>query len=355
MAKNIVISGETLTGKTMVALAISSQLRSQGKKVGYFKPVGTKSFEHSTPDQDVDEDAAIMKDMLKMEHDIGVICPIIQTQATFDEFIRHGKEELLERIQTSYTAVAEGNDYVIIEGMRAPWNLSHVGLSTAAIAKEFEASVICLVNFTDITAIDDIIMMRDYFNQHGIDAFSVVLNMVPPMFKKTISNDVKPFLENLGISLCGVIYRRRELFSPSVREIRRAIDGQIVTGEGKLDVLIDHFLIGSMAPENALKWFRRAKDKAVITSGDRADICLAALETDTNLLILTGGMGPDIRTIARAKELDVPIMMTAHDTFTTGQIVDIIIGTVSPENKEKIAVVDKIVSQSIDMDCIVKM
>ncbi|MGY5853857.1 MAG: DRTGG domain-containing protein [Candidatus Thorarchaeota archaeon] len=354
MAKNIVISGETLAGKTMVALAVSSQLRSQGMKVGYFKPVGTKSYEHSTPDQDVDEDAAIMKDMLEMEQDIGVICPIIQTQATFDEFIRVGKDALVERMKKSYQDISEDKDYVIIEGMRAPWNLSHIGLSTATIAKEFEASVICLVNFSDITAIDDIIMMKDYFSQHGVNQFSIILNMVPPMLKKTIKNEIQPFLTELGIPLCGVIYHRRELFSPSVREILRAIDGQIVTGEEKLDVLIDHFLIGSMAPENALKWFRRAKDKAVITSGDRADICLAALETDTNLLILTGGMGPDIRTIARAKELDVPIMMTAHDTYTTGHIVDNLIGTVTPENKEKIAMVDKIVSQAIDIDCIMK-
>ncbi|MHA2042336.1 MAG: DRTGG domain-containing protein, partial [Candidatus Thorarchaeota archaeon] len=147
----------------------------------------------------------------------------------------------------------------------------------------------------------------------------------------------------------GVIYQRRELFSPTVRDILRALEGQMITGDDKLDLLIDRFLVGSMAPENALKWFRRAKDKAVITSGDRSDICLAALETDTNLLILTGGMGPDIRTLSRAKELGIPIMMTAHDTYTTGQLVDRLVGMVSPENKEKIAIVQQIVGDAIDL------
>ncbi|MFW9933055.1 MAG: DRTGG domain-containing protein, partial [Candidatus Thorarchaeota archaeon] len=98
----------------------------------------------------------------------------------------------------------------------------------------------------------------------------------------------------------------------------------------------------------ALKWFRRAKDKAVITSGDRSDICLAALETDTNLLILTGGIGPDIRTLARAREVSVPIMMTAHDTYTTGTIVDSLIGSVNPDNLEKVPIIEQIILEAID-------
>ncbi len=116
-----------------------------------------------------------------------------------------------------------------------------------------------------------------------------------------------------------------------------------------MDLLVDRFMVGSMAPENALKWFRRAKDKAVITSGDRSDICLAALETDTNLLILAGGMGPDIRTLSRARDLGVPIMMTAHDTYTTSQKVDRLVGTVNPENKKRVATVQSIVGKAIDL------
>ncbi|MHA2361694.1 MAG: DRTGG domain-containing protein, partial [Candidatus Thorarchaeota archaeon] len=167
--------------------------------------------------------------------------------------------------------------------------------------------------------------------------------------KNTVLENIKPFLEENSVSFLGMILHKRELFSPTISEILKALKGQIVTGDDKLDLLIDQFMIGSMAPENALKWFRRAKDKAVITSGDRADICQAALETDTNLLILAGGMGPDIGTIARAKERGVPILMTAHDTYTTGQIVDGLIGSVTPENKEKVAIIERIIGEALDL------
>ncbi|MHA3963713.1 MAG: DRTGG domain-containing protein [Candidatus Thorarchaeota archaeon SMTZ1-45] len=350
MTINIVISGDTLTGKTMVAIALAAKLKDRNNSVGYFKPVGTKSYEYSTSTEDVDEDAAIMKELLGLKHPLSSISPIVRTKSSFDELLHIGHENLLKKIKTCYTEISTNLDYVLIEGTKASWHLLHVDLSTPRIAKELNASVICLVNFPDIEAIDDVLLQIELFRHQGIEKVSIILNMVPPMLKRTVSEQIGPFLEKQGVGLVGVLYLHRELFSPTIREIQKALEGEMITGAEKMDILIEKFMVGSMAPENALKWFRRTSDKAVITSGDRSDICLAALETDTNLLILTGGMGPEIGTIARARELGVPIMMTAHDTYTTGQIVDNLIGTVTAENKEKLAIVEKIVGESLDMD-----
>jgi len=349
MVENIVISGDTLTGKTMVAIALAAILKKKGHSVSYFKPAGTKSYEHSTDTEDIDEDAAVMKEFLKLDYNLTSICPVVRTKSSYDELLRIGHEELMSRIETSYEEVSKGHDYVIIEGTKASWHLMHVDLSTPKIAKKFNASVLCMINFPDITAIDDILLHRELFLHDGVEKIGIVLTMVPPMLKKTVTEEIKPFLEKQGINVAGIIYLHRELFSPTVREIQRALDGEMVTGEDHMDTLIDQFMVGSMAPENALKWFRRAQDKAVITSGDRSDICLTALETDTNLLILTGGMGPDIRVIAHAREKGVPIMMTSHDTYTTGHIVDNLLGTVTADNKEKLTIVEKIVGESLDL------
>jgi BioD-like phosphotransacetylase family protein len=354
MAKNIVISGDTLTGKTMVAIGLAAKLREKGMSVGYFKPAGTKSYEYSTSSEDIDEDAAIMKELLGMAQRLSCVCPIVRTKSSYDELLRIGHDQLMKQIKTCYSEVSEGLDYMIVEGTKASWHLMHVNLSTPQIAKELEASVICLVNFPDIEAIDDILLQIQLFKQQGIEKVSIVLNMVPPMLKKTVTEQIGPFLEDRGIGLVGVIYLNRELFSPTVREIQRALDGQMITDSNKMDLLIDQFMVGSMAPENALKWFRRVRDKAVITSGDRTDICLTALETDTNLLILTGGLSPELGIIARARELGVPIMMTAHDTYRTGHIVDGLIGTVTADNKEKLAIVENIVGAALDLDAILK-
>lgn len=352
MARNIVVTGEAGTGKTMVALAIAMGLRAKGKKVGYFKPAGEKSFKRSKDGMSIDEDAAIMKDVLGLEADAGSICPIPQSHTSFDELAKIGTADLKAKIQESYDEVSRGMDVVIIEGTRDPWQLLHVNLSTPQIAQMMEARVLCLVNFTELSATDNILHLKSFFNQHGIASMGVVLTMVPPMLKNTIQNEIPKFMEEHEIGFCGAIYHRRELFNPTIRDILRALDGEMIVGDDKLDHLIDQFLIGSMLPENALKWFRRARDSAVITGGDRADLCLAAMETDVALLILTGGLGPDIRTISRAKETGVPILMTAHDTYATGRIVDGLIGTVSAENKRKIKAIEKIVGEALDFACL---
>ncbi len=338
MTKNIVISGETLTGKTLVALGLARYLLNKGKRIGYFKPIGEVN----------DDDAIVMKEILSLEADLKSLMPISRTKTSFDEFLKIGKDELLSRIQKAFEEVSSDAEYMIIEGTAAPWHLLHVGLSTPQIAKELEATVICLVNFPDETAIDDILILKALFNYYGIEDISIILNLVSPMLKSRINEKVQPYIESKGMKYLGTIYKTRELFSPNIREIQNALGGEMVVGEDKLELLIDQFMVGSMAPENALKWFRRAKDKAVITSGDRADICLAAMETDTNLLILTGGIGPDIRTLARAREVGVPIMMTAHDTYTTGKIVDSLIGTVNPDNLEKVPIIEQIILDAID-------
>jgi len=350
MAKNILITGDTVTGKTMVAIALASKLRAEKKSVGYFKPSGIKSYVHSTPDEDVDEDAAVMKEILGMKERLSCICPIVRHMSSYDELIRVGKEKLKQKVQTCYAKIAKNHDYVIIEGEKSPWYLMHVDLSTLDIARDMGATVICLVNFPDTAAIDDILLQKELFTRYGTSRIGVVLNLVPPMLKKVVNENIRPFLEEQGMVFCGVLYNNRELFSPTVGEIMRGLKGEMVIGMDKMDLLIDKFIVGSMAPENALKWFRESKDKAVITSGDRTDICLAALETDTNLLILTGGVGPDIATLTRARELGVPIMMTAMDTYATSQVVNELVGTVTVDNKEKTAAVERIVGEALSIE-----
>lgn len=236
MAKNIVISGDTMTGKTMIAVALARKLVSEGKKVGYFKPAGTKCFHLSTPGEDVDEDATIMKGLLGMDEPLAVICPIVRATSSYDELLKIGDAALKERVRDSYERISKGRDYVIVEGTKAPWHLLHVGLSTPQIAAELEARVVCLVNFPDVTAIDDVLLQKNLFAREGAEDIGIVLTQVPPMLRKPITERIGPYLKTQGVRFCGAIYHHRELFSPTIREIQRALAGQMVFGEAKGDL-----------------------------------------------------------------------------------------------------------------------
>jgi len=45
-------------------------------------------------------------------------------------------------------------------------------------------------------------------------------------------------------------------------------------------------------------------------------------------------------------------MMTTHDTYTTSRIVDGLLGTVTPENKEKVPIIEQIVGDALDLGCL---
>ena len=65
--------------------------------------------------------------------------------------------------------------------------------------------------------------------------------------------------------------------------------------------------VGAMTADAALSRFRRSSNKAVITGGDRTDIQLAALETSTTCLILTGNLRPSPLVIKQAEEFGIAV------------------------------------------------
>ena len=72
-----------------------------------------------------------------------------------------------------------------------------------------------------------------------------------------------------------------------------------------------------MSADSALSYLTLKPNKAVITRGDRPDIQLAALETSTRCLVLTGNQEPTPSILSRAQELDVPIVVVESDTTGT--------------------------------------
>ena len=114
-------------------------------------------------------------------------------------------------------------------------------------------------------------------------------------------------------------------------------------------------MVGAMGQEQALKFFRRKANKAVITGGDRADVQLAALETPTKCLILTGNFQPSSVVLGRAEELGVPMILVNYDTLTVVEKVGDIIGHVRFHEVKKIDKIVDVVREYIDTDRILKL
>lgn len=110
--------------------------------------------------------------------------------------------------------------------------------------------------------------------------------------------------------------RDRDLAGVTVTELADELGADVLTS-APTDAYVERFLVGAMSGEAALRHFRRTRNAAVITGGDRSDIHTAALEAPgVACLVLTGGFEPPGAVLGRAEEAGVPVLVVQSDTLT---------------------------------------
>jgi uncharacterized protein len=117
-----------------------------------------------------------------------------------------------------------------------------------------------------------------------------------------VANIAVPHLESRGVPVFAIVPESRSLAALTVRELIDVLQAEVLTEETDLDALVENLTVGAMTAEAALSRFRKQTHKAVITGGDRTDIQLAALETSTACLVLTGNLRPSPLIIKQAQE-----------------------------------------------------
>jgi BioD-like phosphotransacetylase family protein len=107
-----------------------------------------------------------------------------------------------------------------------------------------------------------------------------------------------------------------------------------------------------MNVESSLRYFRRMPNKAVITGGDRSDIQLAALETASKCVVLTGDLRPNSRVLTRSQELRIPLLLAREDTLTVVDKIERLLGRVRIREHAKIARASELAQEHIDFDAL---
>ena len=218
-------------------------------------------------------------------------------------------------------------------------------LSLAEMANRLDASILLLVRYGSAVVVDTVLGAQRLL---GDRLMGVILNDVPTDELETISEHVVPYLEHHKIPVLGVLPTNRILRSISVNELVHQLDAQVLCCEDRLDLLVEEITIGAMNVNSALKYFRKSEHKAVITGGDRTDIQLAALETSTNCLILTGQLPPTELIRLRAEELEIPILSVALDTLTTVERIERVLGQVRLHEEVKVRCIEDLIANTFD-------
>jgi uncharacterized protein len=329
MIELFISSTTKYAGKTMAALGILDFWKSRGLKVSYFKPIG-KNFTLKE-DVKVEEDVLLIKERFSLEDDLSLMCPFYLGHQDYIDLVLGKLGDAESKIYSAYEQVKKGKDAVLVGGGQDLFDGFSVGVSNISFVERLDIPVI-LVDapvFGEVN-LDAIVAMRDRL---GDRLLGVILNRLPSGSVDFTKKYFVPFLEKKGVKVWSLIPANPKLNSLSVGEIRDVLGGDIICCDDRKEEAVENFMVGAMNVEAALKHFRSQANKAVITGGDRADIQLAALETPTKVLILTGGLYPDSSVISAAQGKNVPIMVVADDTMTVVSKMDSAVRRVSVRGK----------------------
>lgn len=343
-----VTSTATFSGKTALCIGLGNKFRRDGFTIGYMKPVSTTA--RKVAGRIVDEDAQFIRQTFDLAEPLEAIAPIALMPEVVESILT-GEEEtdFVARLREAYAKVAQGKDVVILEGGAHCMEGSLVNLSAPLVADLLGAQELVVIKYTSDLVVDDALGAKVLF---GDSMIGIVINAVPRQRMRFVQEMVKPYLEERGVKVFAVLPQERLLMSISVGQLADCLGAEVVCCPEAGEELVEYLMVGAMNVDSALTYFRRKPNKAVITGGDRSDIQLAALETSTKCLILTGNLYPSPLILGRAEEVGVPVILTKQDTLTTVEIIEEFFGKTRLHQEKKVQRFQEMLSERFDFSAL---
>jgi len=341
-------STKPYSGKSLTSLIISLKLKER-KRLAYFKPVGT--LPRKVKGKFIDEDALFINKYLGLNEDISLLSPVIRTRGTILKLLKE-RESLVPSIKKTFNKLSSGKDIVVASGVGSLESGASLGISGIDVAKALKAKVLLVSLYTDELIADGIILAKELLKDALI---GVIINKVREDRIDDVKKIIIPSLSRKNIKVLGVIPEDKILEAASIEELTEELNGKILCGSReKGKELVKNFSVGAMSMESALRYFRALPDKVVITGGDRSDIQLAALETDTKAIILTGKLYPNSLVLSKAKEMGIPLILVSTDTLTTVEKIDELLGKMRVRSKTKIERAEKLFAKNLNFPLLFK-
>lgn len=341
MKKVLIASTRAGAGKTNLIVGLAKNL---GTDFGYMKPLG---------------DRLIYRKKRLWDHDSSVITglfPIEQYPEDISLGFIHSKlmymydqETTEERLKEMVKNVSQGKDMVLIEGGRDLKYGISVFLDPVTVARTIDARLVVVVPGDSEEMLDDIFFLKKFYDIEGLDFAGVVINKVPDV--QDLKDTFLESFEKWGIPILGVIPNEPDLLTTTVEHLATKLFAKIITGEGSLDKSYKNVFVAAMSTERAQRnpLFSKEK-KVIITSGDRSEMILAALESDTSAIVLTNQILPSSSIISKAQMKGIPLLLVPLDTFEAAREIEKIEPLLLKNDETKAELVAEMVKRYVDID-----
>lgn len=274
MAVVLITSPESNSGKTMLAMALAFRLKNLGVDVRYARQSG--------------EGAA--RDAQFVGETLGSAVLIEAAELTPE--------------QLTQEATAPGVLLVEVDPTADPLATSGSGETAVLLVARYVA-----------TGLEEKIV--EAARRAGTGVVGVVVNAIPEKGLRAIERKIGPGLAGAGVTLIASLPQVNELIGMTVGELADAIGATVLCASGALGAPVNAIMIGAMSDEGADAYFHRRTRKAVVVGGDRPDVHLPILQTDTSCIILTENYDPDPTVFVTAEQEEVPLLRVAEGTIAT--------------------------------------
>jgi uncharacterized protein len=186
--------------------------------------------------------------------------------------------------------------------------------------------------------------------EYGSRLAGVIVNGLPKYRAEDAEGALAADLETAGTRLLGSIPDDRRMLAPRLGQVAEFLGGEFLNGEDQSDRLLDNFLIGGLVLDWGPFYFSSRKNTGVIVRGDRPDVQIAAIQTDTTrALVLTKGVRPVEYVVYEAEQRGIPLVVVPGNTHDVAEQLEGLQPQVGFDHADKLERMVDLVSEHIDV------
>ena len=349
MSKGLYITTiEPNGGKSVVSLGLMNELLSRTTKVAYFRPI--------IPGNVRDNHISTMLEHFKLNQKYEDAFALTRTQVV--QLLNNNQEDkILETIIRKYRKLEKNHDFILVEGSDFSGETSMIEFEiNIKIASNLSVPALIVgsgIGKTMDEFAGNVQLAYDGFEEKDVKVIALIANKVLPKNIPAVVKRLKKIVKN--DTYVAAIPRDELLSHPSMYDIIRTFDAEILTGENQLGRDIRQVAVGAMQMRHFLKFI---KDKTlVITPGDRHDLILAALQADKSFnypsisgIVLSGGLKPakPVLKLIEGVNTHVPVLSVKPQTYEVATRIKNMKVQINPGDTKKILRAIRLFKKHVD-------
>lgn len=327
-------------GKTAFSAALAELLMRGGKSVTLVKPVFLVDDELG--EQEVDLDTQFYQQILPANpasHLMPIPIPLAIGDLTKRDKVVRQVADLVMGLES---------EIVIMEGLDGFTPESPVANLATSLVQSTDACVVALTGCPDsVNSFDELMEASQTF---GSSLAGLIINGIPQHRMHEVTTKILPSVKEQGTCILGNIPEDRRMLAPTVQDLMEHLKGEYYSSEKQGEELVEYLMVGGWFLDPGDYVLSKRNQKAVLVNAERPDLQMAALNTSTVCLVLTGGQNPIQYVTHHAELMGIPIILVNRPTVEAMDLLDTVLDRSSVRNRRKITRFGELLNQYCDME-----